>query len=60
MWRFRLTDSDFFERYLEDQKRMKEEISRQEALMNIVKPKPYVPQLIVKSQEELKQTYKTN
>lgn len=28
--------------------------------MNIVKPKPYVPQLIVKSQEELKQTYKTN
>ena len=53
LWRFRLTDSDFFQQYQEEQRRMKEEIERQRALMKAPKLKPYKPEVKVTSKEEI-------
>lgn len=49
LWRYRLTDSDFFQRYQDEQKALKEEIARQQAEMKIVKPKAYKPIIKVAS-----------
>ena len=58
MWKFRITDSDFFVKYMEEQARMKAEIEKQKQEINKVKLKPYVPELKVTSQKELAKTYK--
>lgn len=49
MWKFRITESDFFVKYMEEQAKIQEEIERQKAEMYIVKPQPYKPVVKVTS-----------
>ena len=53
IWQYRLTDSDFFFRYQEEQKRLKDEYERQKAAQNS-KLKPYRPDAKKATEREIK------